>query len=179
MKKVALLMALFVALMFLAVNAEETNNYVGVKKCKMCHKSEKSGNQFGIWSESPHAKAYETLGGEKAKEIATGMDIENPQTSEKCLVCHVTAYGVPAEQKTETLTLEESVSCEQCHGPGSAYKKIMKDHEKAVAAGLLVPDEKTCTVCHNENSPTFKEFKYEERVKEIAHPKPKKEEAKG
>ena len=32
--------------------------FLGVGGCKMCHKSEKSGNQFGKWSEGPHAGAY-------------------------------------------------------------------------------------------------------------------------
>jgi hypothetical protein len=79
--------------------------------------------------------------------------------------------------KMETLTMEEGVSCEQCHGAGSVYKSntIMKDRAKALASGMIVPDEKTCITCHNDKSPTFKEFKYEESVKKIAHPRPKAE----
>ena len=54
------------------------------------------------------------------------------------------------------------VQCEACHGPGSEYKSmsIMKDREKAMANGLLIPDEKTCFKCHNENVP--EEFRSKE-----------------
>ncbi len=152
----------------------ETFKYVGVDKCQMCHKTKKSGNQYELWLNGPHAKAYEVLASEKSKEIAKGLGIEDPQKSDQCLSCHVTAHGVKAELKEETLTLEEGVSCEQCHGPGSVYKKmtIMKDREKAMASGMIIPTEETCLQCHNEKSPTFKPFKYEERVKAIAHPIP-------
>jgi hypothetical protein len=155
----------------------ETFKYVGVSKCKMCHKTKKSGNQYELWLNGPHAKAYETLASEASIEIAKGMGIENPQTSDQCLSCHTTAHGIDVELKEETLTTEEGVSCEQCHGPGSAYKKmtIMKDREKSIANGLIIPTEESCVECHNKKSPTYKPFKYEERVKQIAHPVPVEE----
>jgi hypothetical protein len=40
------------------------------------------------------------------------------------------------------------------------------------SVGLVIPDEKTCKTCHNEESPTFAGFEYEEMVKKIAHPIP-------
>lgn len=148
--------------------------YVGADKCKMCHKSEKQGEQFPIWEASAHAGAYTTLATEEAKKIAAGMGIDDPQASDQCLSCHVTAFAAPAEQKAETYSLEEGVSCEACHGPGDEYKKmtVMKDREKAIAAGLIIPDEATCVTCHNDKSPTFKPFVFEERLKQIAHPIP-------
>jgi len=74
------------------------------------------------------------------------------------------------------LTMEEGVSCESCHGPGSEYKKmsIMKDREKAIANGLIIPEEKVCLVCHNEKNPFFKPFDYKERVTRVQHPIPGK-----
>jgi len=152
-----------------------TFKYIGAEKCKMCHNTAKSGKQYDIWAASGHAKAYTTLATEKSKTIAKGLGIENPQTSEKCLTCHVTAFAVDAKLKDTTLTLIEGIGCEECHGPGSSYKKmtIMKDRTQALANGMLIPDEKTCLRCHNEKSPTYKPFKYLERLKEIAHPTPK------
>ena len=32
----------------------------------------------------------------------------------------------------------------------------MKDHAKSLAAGMMVPDARICTGCHNAQSPTFK-----------------------
>ena len=48
----------------------------------------------------------------------------------------------------------------------------MKSREKSIEKGFIVPDENLCETCHNEESPTFKGFKYEEALKQIAHPNP-------
>lgn len=154
--------------------------YGGVKTCKACHMTKKSGAQYKIWAASPHAKAFETLKGEKAMALAKKVGVKDPSTSEKCLKCHVTAFGVDAKLKGPKLTQEEGVSCEACHGPGSAYKsrKIMKAlfAGKANAAdyGLVIPDEKVCVKCHNEESPSYKPFNFKEFSAKIAHPVPKK-----
>ena len=53
------------------------------------------------------------------------------------------------------------------------YKmSVMKAPEKAAAAGLVQPTAETCKGCHNEESPTFKGFDYDEYWAKIAHPKP-------
>jgi hypothetical protein len=151
-------------------------NYVGVGGCRMCHQSPAKGNQFGKWGESSHSKAYAVLGEAKAKEIASAKGIADPQKAEACLKCHVTASALPAARKAATYKVEDGVGCESCHGPGSAYKAItiMKDAAQAQANGLVTPDEKTCTGCHNPESPTFKAFNYAEAKAKIAHPDPTK-----
>ncbi len=151
------------------------NTYIGVKKCKMCHNKAKTGKQYTVWSKAAHAKAYEILASDEAKAIAKKKEIVDPQKAAECLSCHVTAYG-KSDAVRGKLTLEEGVSCEACHGPGSAYKsmKIMKaihaGKEKADAHGLITPTKEVCVTCHNSKSPTFKEFNYDEAVKKIAHP---------
>ena len=50
-----------------AEDARDASLYVGVKSCKMCHKGEAKGDQFGKWEAGPHAKAYTMLAGEAAK----------------------------------------------------------------------------------------------------------------
>jgi hypothetical protein len=153
------------------------HKYVGSAKCGPCHTTKSSGAQFTLWKETSHAKAYATLTSDKAKEVfakavpgATG----SPAESEKCLVCHVTAYGEKPELLAESFNKTEGVGCEVCHGPGSDYAKmnIMKDKAQAVAAGLLIPTEETCKKCHNEKSPTYKAFDYKTYFAKIAHPKP-------
>lgn len=158
-----------------AVAGDADYKYVGVKKCKTCHKSKKSGNQFGVWKESKHANAYAVLASDKSKAKAKEMGIEDPQKSEKCLTCHTTAYGKD-KQWAKSYKLEEGVGCEGCHGPGSKYKsmKVMKNKEMAVSKGLVIPDEKTCVKCHNKDNPFHKEFKYKEFFAKIAHPVPAK-----
>ncbi len=156
----------------------DPNLYIGVKKCGGCHKKELIGDQLGKWKEGQHAQAFETLKSDKALEVAKKLGMtEAPSESGDCLKCHATAYGLTADQlKKDPLVMENGVGCESCHGPGSNYKskKTMADHDLSVAGGMLEPDkdEKICTGCHNDESPTWdaaKGFNFEERKEEIAH----------
>lgn len=180
MKKFFVLM-MVLAVLFMFVNAfaqDSKAQYIGVKKCKMCHKGAKKGEIYEKWTKRGHAKAFTTLGTDEAKKVAQKAGVKgDPQQAAECLVCHVTGYKADA---AKTLTMEEGVSCEACHGAGSKYKslKVMKGITagtmKGADYGLIEPDEKTCKTCHNPKSPTYKEFKFEEAVKKIAHPLPAK-----
>jgi len=177
------LVGVFLTLSCMAAFAAEpakANTYMGIKNCKMCHSKDATGNQFAIWEKSAHAKAYASLASPESKAKAKELGIDDPQKSEKCLTCHVTAFSVMKDLATQKITLEEGVSCESCHGPGSAYApmKVMKDLAagtvKPETVGLLTPDEKLCLTCHKaEGNPFHKEFKFAEYVKKIAHPIPK------
>ncbi|MBW2421390.1 MAG: cytochrome c family protein [Deltaproteobacteria bacterium] len=110
-----------------AALGEETSahRFVGAAKCKTCHKKEGIGNQYGIWLESKHAKAYETLAGEQAAEWAADVGIADPQADEKCVKCHVTAYGVPEERLSRKFKKTLGVQCE-----------AEEDHDRSGAGGL-------------------------------------------
>ena len=157
-KKLFLLMSVVVLCISLA--SAEDFKYIGAAKCKMCHNKADKGEQYNKWANSPHAKAMASLKGDEAK---------NP----KCLKCHSTAAGADQALVT-TITVEEGVSCESCHGAGSAYKvaTTMKDQKLAMAKGLILPDEKVCKKCHNEQSPNYKGFNFKEYVAKIAHDDP-------
>jgi Zn-finger protein len=136
---------------------------ISIKKCAMCHKKDDKGNQYGKWQAMGHAKAYETLGTEEAKAVGTKLGIDDPQSSGKCLKCHSTAYFFTEERQTEEITLENGVSCQSCHGPGADYKKksIMESLEQSIANGMVHPaKEKSCTLCHNDTSPTWNPDRY-------------------
>lgn len=171
-----LLIIVFVGVFTITAFAE--NKYVGATTCKMCHSSKKSGEAYKIWEASAHAKAYATLASEESKKIATEKGIENPQEAAECLSCHITGHGKPATAFDKRYAKEEGVTCEACHGPGSAYKgmKVMKQiaagEVKGADYGLVDPNEALCKTCHNEKSPTFKGFDFAEYVKKIAHPTP-------
>ena len=161
---IVLVTASAVCLAALLAMSQDKPAYVGVDKCKICHKIEKTGNQYGIWLKTKHAQAFETLKGQQSKDVAKKLKIADPLTSEKCLKCHITAPAFQAE----------GVGCEACHGPGSLYKTItvMKDKAKAMTLGLIDPNEKLCLKCHNTESPTYKKFVFAEAVKVGAHPIP-------
>lgn len=138
--------------------------YVGVNKCKMCHKGEKKGKVYETWMEKKHSKAFESIK-EKCEE-------KNP----KCLSCHTTAFNKGGYKIDDPNASKfEGVQCESCHGPGSVYKKIkfMKDRELALKNGLVKITEETCTVCHDGSEHTGK-FNYEEDLKKIDHTYTKK-----
>jgi hypothetical protein len=174
--KISLVLAVAALVVFNArADSRDAANYAGTKTCGICHKKEDSGNQFGVWEKSPHAKAFETLGTPAAKEIGKKAAIDDPQTSGKCLKCHSTAYNFTESVATEKIKPEDGVGCESCHGPGKKFmaKATMEDRTKAVAAGLIYPADQSCELCHNDQSPTWKGFNKEEMLKKIAHPDPK------
>lgn len=131
------------------------HDYVGAKKCKICHKAEHDS-----WLNTGHAKAWDLLKADEKK-------------NEECVGCHTT--GVTA--KGEML---EGVQCEACHGPGADYRKtkIMKDKKLALENGMIEPTAEVCTTCHNEKSPTFKGFDFDKYVVNPAgvHAHPEKKE---
>lgn len=136
---------------------------IGTKKCAMCHKKEDTGNQYAKWQSVGHSKAFEILGTEEAKAVGAKLGIENPQTSGQCLKCHSTAYYFTENKLSEAVPVEDGVSCESCHGPGDGYKSkaVMENREQAIAAGMVYPSkEKSCTLCHNDTSPTWKPDRY-------------------
>ena len=156
------------------------HKFIGVKKCAMCHKTEAKGNQFAKWQASKHAKAFATLASEKAIALAKEKGLTKPpQESPECLKCHVTGYGKPAELFDAAFVKEDGVGCESCHGAGGDYQKmnVMQDRAQSVAAGLVLPDEKACTTCHNKESPSFTGFDFAKAVAVITHPNPQKKAA--
>jgi len=160
-----LLAVLICAFIFTAFSQDIT--YTGAGKCKICHKSEKRGQQYPLWEARQHSKAFAALSTDKAKELSPDTAAaENP----KCLKCHGPVEGFK----------EEGVTCEACHGAGSAYKKlsIMKDHAQSVANGMTVfksedDIKKQCDSCHaNAHDSTFDFATAWEKVK---HPVPEEE----
>lgn len=124
----------------------QTPTFVGVEKCKPCHRPE-----FETWSQSAHAES--TVAVRKA-----------PGFEANCLSCHAT---------TPDGSLE-GVQCEACHGPGSQYWPIpvMMHREKATAAGLVLPAPGMCTRCHDgkdhHKAVDWGSFKHDHREKKKA-----------
>ena len=155
---------------------------VGSPRCKSCHKS-RTGDQWQIWTESVHARAFETLASEESRKIGAEKGLGDPQKEHACLRCHATraflGTDVAINEKANYAD-EEGVGCESCHGPGSDYrpKRIMEDPEAARAAGLVVDDSAdACRQCHNEESPTFTGFDFEQQWAAIKHPVPGSEDS--
>jgi hypothetical protein len=174
---IACLILFIIALLAPAQDAVAAPEITGAPNCKACHGA-RTGNQWKSWTESAHARAFETLASDAAAKIAAERGVGNPQQAEACLQCHTTrgflGADVPVSEKGKYAD-EEGVGCESCHGPGSDYKpgSVMKDPNAARAAGLVMDKSpEACKRCHNETSPTYKPFDFEQRWAEIAHPVP-------
>lgn len=172
MKKILLYVILGLILFGLPFIAYTSDEYLGARKCKICHiKIYKS------WEKTTHARAMETLKPGVAAEAKkkANLDPAKDYTADPaCLLCHTTGNN-PAHA---------GIQCEACHGPGARYaaSSIMNKGKwsanpeaqckLAVEAGLILsPQEKHCTACHNEKSPTYKPFDFKERIKQVQHPK--------
>ncbi|HDR68670.1 MAG TPA: cytochrome C554 [Bacteroidaceae bacterium] len=161
---------IFISIYLIFTFIASAQEYVGADKCKMCHKTEKSGKQYPLWEERKHSKSFQALTLDLAKEFSPYIPaVENPQ----CLPCHA-----PLAEKSPDLK-DEGVTCEVCHGPGSDYKKlsIMKNHTEAVKNGLIeygsIEAIKTsCLSCH-ENAHGIT-FDFETAWELVKHPVPGK-----
>lgn len=72
------------------------------------------------------------------------------------------------------------VQCESCHGAGRMYspRYVMKDKELAKLLGLLPITEDQCAPCHTKDSPSVREFKFDEKLMLVRH-KPHQESSPG
>ena len=162
------------ALSILAGMAEAQEfTYVGAQKCAVCHKSEAQGRQFPVWEGTKHPKSFEALNSPKAAEAAKAMGVEKPADDPRCLKCHAPLAAKAPELKAE------GVSCETCHGPGSAYRKlnIMKDRAESAKNGLILygsPEaiKAQCMTCHE--NPHGIAFDFASAWDKIKHPLPSK-----
>jgi len=168
-------------------------DYVGSSQCKVCHNKKDEGAQYDTWKSQEHAKAFETLKSPEAIKIGQDKGLEKPPAeSPECLKCHTTAYDAAAKAVPAKIKLEDAVSCEQCHGPGSdhiaAGKKVMFQKDTSIDMAATQPEitKESCTKCHNEESPTWNPerytlddgtkvgFDFELAKKKIDHSNPKK-----
>lgn len=164
------------------VNVSQSKyKYVGVNTCiGACHKSEAQGNQYEVWENSKHSKAFLTLQTDAADSTAASLGYETPAAETKqCIKCHTLGIDFDESEFQNSFDLTQGVQCESCHGPGSEYKKlsVMKDSAEAVNKGLIIHTEKEkwCITCHNPESPTYIPFDYEQLWEMIAHNKIKPE----
>ena len=144
----------------------ETLQAEGVYVCKKCHSMTKRDyydNVYELWEKSPHANAMKELSSQASKDIAAKMGIADATTDVKCVKCHATAGEADPATQGKFYAREEGVTCEGCHGPGSRYKKKeihAEAYDQALTMGfahIKTKDEvvKTCTTCHNPESPTY------------------------
>jgi hypothetical protein len=145
---------------------EEPVKYIGPGSCAAtsCHGSVKPvagsrilQNEYSTWIvKDKHSHAYQALTGEIGERIARILKLNSKaEESPKCLACHA-LYTTP-EQRGRPFELSEGVSCENCHGPASAWlgPHTTRDwpHEKSVVLGMrdtrdVIHRTEKCLECH-------------------------------
>jgi len=156
--------------------------YLGNQACKRCHSNthgEFPRGEHGVWANHYHAEAYRTLKRDYTIQLARRDGIDDPATDWRCLKCHVTAYGAPADRLGPGYKESEGVGCEACHGPGEDYLEPHQDNPRQRYAELqtmgfrvlrnMEDRDRLCRACHNELSPTYKPFNVEAFSVAIRH----------
>ncbi|MDR3718348.1 MAG: multiheme c-type cytochrome [Bryobacteraceae bacterium] len=153
--------------------------YIGARACAQCHEGAEMGRQYAKWLTTKHAKAWATLAMPESAEISRISGLrEPPQKSPVCLGCHAVASDTENWERDDTFHIEDGIQCEACHGPGSEYanRQTMLDKKAAMMAGLRMPTERVCMVCHIEKGShtavlKSEKFDFNKAMAQIAHPR--------
>src|SRR6266481_5297336 len=144
----------------------EPQKYIGPGSCAAtsCHGSVKPvadsrilQTEYTTWIlKDKHSRAYQALTGEVGERMARILKLgAKAENSPKCLACHA-LYTAP-DKRGRAFEISEGVSCENCHGPASAWlgPHTTRDwpHEKSVALGMhdtrnVFHRTEKCLECH-------------------------------
>ena len=145
---------------------KEPVKYIGPGSCAAtsCHGSVKPiagsrilQNEYSTWIlQDKHSRAYQALTGEVGERMASILKLgSKAEEAPKCLACH--ALYITPEQRGRAFEISEGVSCENCHGPASAWlgphTTRSWQHEKSVALGMydtrnVIHRTEKCLECH-------------------------------
>jgi hypothetical protein len=151
---------------FLIAAENEPIKYIGPGSCAAtsCHGSVKPvagsrilQNEYSTWIlKDKHRQAYQALTGNVGERMARILQLgAKAEEAPKCLACH-TLYSSP-EQKGRAFEISEGVSCENCHGPASAWlgphTTRAWTHDKSISLGMydtrnVIHRTEKCMECH-------------------------------
>jgi len=151
--------------------------FVGAQSCKKCHTY-----AYGVWSQSKHAHALESLKKGRPGQEATWI---NRTWDPECLACHTTGWDAQKAIRYQSGFIDETQTpllagqqCENCHGAGSEHVSLetewkrgtpvspeMKQARSAMQLTLTRARAEVCLRCHDgDNSPHFDFDKYWPKV---------------
>lgn len=144
----------------------EPQKYIGPGSCAAtsCHGSVAPiagsrilQNEYSTWIvKDKHSRAYQALTSDIGERIARILKLNSKaEESPKCLTCHA-LYTTP-EERGRAFEISEGVSCENCHGPASAWlgAHTTRDwpHARSLALGMhdtrdVIHRTEKCLECH-------------------------------
>src|SRR6202163_1676140 len=151
---------------FLTAEEGESAKYIGPGSCAAtsCHGGVKPvadsrilQNEYSTWIiKDKHSKAYQALTGDIGERMAQILKLgSKAEDAPKCLACHA-LYTTPG-QRGRAFEIADGVSCENCHGPSSAWlgphTERQWTHEKSIAMGMVdtrnvIHRTEKCLECH-------------------------------
>jgi len=139
--------------------------HLGVGTCagSTCHasatpwrNSSVQQSEYLTWRQRDrHAKAYQSLLGERGRLIAANLGLPNAHEAKVCLDCH--ADNVPAARRGRGFELTDGVGCESCHGGASRWLGVhvsgTNTRAQNLEAGMYPLDDpaargRLCMTCH-------------------------------
>jgi hypothetical protein len=160
--------------------------FIGVTECARCHTSptpldKQAGftdwchlTEFDTWFKlDKHAKAFELLKGERGQQMGRLLGIADVTKDQQCLSCH--SNWQKGQPKPNDVNIQQGVSCESCHGPGSEYERPhrandmswrLKTTAEKAALGMIEVREprqraQQCLSCHVGNTAQGKVLTHE------------------
>ena len=150
----------------LRAQEREPVKYIGPGSCAAtsCHGSVKPiagsrilQSEYSTWIlQDKHSRAYQALTSDVGERTARILKLgAKAEESPKCLACH--ALYATLEQRGRAFEISEGVSCENCHGPASAWLGPHTTrswlHDKSVALGMtdtrnVIRRTEKCLECH-------------------------------
>lgn len=146
-----------------------TPQFLGAGSCSAsaCHNANfakgHTGSEYTLWiTRDPHAKAYETLFGERS--LLMQKNLRSPMSAHedpRCLKCHVAPdYDVKQAPPVAPYFKTDGVSCESCHGPAKNWAAFhhlaswqLKTPAQKKSLGMkdtqsLAGRAQVCVTCH-------------------------------
>jgi hypothetical protein len=137
------------------------DKYIGVESCasSSCHGAKSardnrnvSQNEYTTWFRfGQHSRSVQTLHSQKAIGISKTLGQPSPWENDSCLGCHST--NAPIDQRSQSFSQEDGISCEACHGPAENW---VTSHHRGTNNGsqprpMWKPDQEaaTCLSCHS------------------------------
>jgi hypothetical protein len=142
--------AIAAALVLFAVKPARAIDYIGAEKCGACHQVE-----YQQWLTTGHANALVRLSKVQQKDGT-------------CRACHT--MSPPSDDPAL-----QGVQCESCHGAGKMYapRYVMRDADLSKLLNLQGVSEEQCVSCHSKDTPSVREFSFDEAVALVRHRPPK------
>jgi Cytochrome c554 and c-prime len=160
------MLSIFFSISGFATDPSEPVKYLGPGSCAAtsCHGGVKPvegsrilQNEYSTWIlQDKHSRAYQVLTSDVGERMARILKLgSKAEESPKCLACHA-LYTAP-QQRGRAFEISEGISCENCHGPASAWlgPHTTRDwpHEKSVSLGMrdtrnVIHRTEYCLECH-------------------------------